>query len=67
MPMNSFFLLLFESCSVVSLVGLLITLHGASRAPIGFQHHNLFFYGTPPSGLIPVEGDDSSPRYADWI
>jgi len=64
--MNSL-LLLIESVSLVSLTGLLITIYGLHRAPVGFQHRDLFYYGEPPAGMIPVELDDSSPRYADWI
>lgn len=65
--MDNFFLILLESCSLVALVGLLITIYGLRRAPLGFQHRDLFYYGSPPPGLVPVETDDSTPRYADWI
>ena len=59
--MNSLSLLLLESSSLVFLTGLLIVLYGSRHAPEGFQHYHLFYYGTPPAGLIPVESPDSVP------
>lgn len=62
--MNSLIWLLLESASLVFLTGLLILLYGLRHAPEGFQHYNLFYYGTPPVGLIPVESRPASP--ASW-
>lgn len=60
-PMNSLTLLLLESLAVVFLTGLLILSYGLRHAPEGFQHLNLFYYGTPPKGLTPVESAESTP------
>jgi hypothetical protein len=59
--MNSLVLLLLESSSLVFCTGLLILLYGLRHAPEGFQHYNLFYYGEPPTGLIPVESPGSAP------
>ena len=56
--MNSLILLLMESTSLVFFAGLLILLYGLRRAPEGFQHFDLFYYGVPPTQLIPVESTD---------
>lgn len=65
--MNSLFLLLLESSLLISLTGLLITLFCLRRAPVGFQHYNLFYYGVPPDGLVPVESAESAAiRPANW-
>jgi hypothetical protein len=65
--MNSSLLLLLESSSLVFFTGLLIMLYGLRRAPEGFQHLNLFFYGAPPAGLILVESTESTPAApASW-
>lgn len=53
--MNGFFLFLLESSILVFFTSLLVLLYDLRRAPEGFQHYNLFHYGTPPTGLIPVE------------
>jgi len=65
--MNSAYLILLESATLVFLTGLLIMLYGLRRAPMGFQHYNLFYYGTPPDGIIPVESPETVPAsQAKW-
>ena len=66
--MNSLFLLLLESSTLVFFTGLLILLYGLRHAPEGFQHYNLFYYGAPPPGLIPVEspGPAAPVTASDW-
>ena len=59
--MNSLFLLLVESSSLLLFTSLLLLLYGLRHAPEGFQHYNLFYYGTPPLGLVPVESPESAP------
>ena len=59
--MNSLYLLLLVSATLVLLTSLLFMIYGLRRAPVGFQHCNLFYYGTPPAGLIPVESPESAP------
>ena len=59
--MTSSYLILLETATLVCLTGLLIMLYGMRRAPLGFQHYNLFYYGEPPAGLIPVESPDIAP------
>ncbi len=59
--MNSLLLLLAESSTLLLCTGLLLLLYGLRHAPEGFQHFNLFYYGTPPAGIIPVESPDSAP------
>jgi hypothetical protein len=65
--MNSLYPLLFESCLLVFLTGLLIMTWALRHAPEGFQHYNLFYFGTPPAGISPVESADSAPAGpASW-
>ena len=65
--MNSLFLLLLESSTLVFFTGLLIMSYGLRHAPEGFQHFNLFYYGTPPAGFIPVETPEFAPAGpASW-
>ena len=59
--MNSFYLFIFELASLVCLTGVLIMLYGLRHAPLGFQHYPLFYFGEPPTGLIPVESRESTP------
>jgi len=62
--MNSSILLLLESTSLLFSSGLLILLYGLRHAPEGFQHYHLFYYGTPPVELIPIESP--SKASAGW-
>lgn len=59
--MNSLTLLLLESSTLLFFTGLLMLSYGLRRAPEGFQHYNLFYYGSPPAGIIPVESPESAP------
>ena len=59
--MNSSYLILLETVTLVCLTGLLIMLYGLRHAPLGFQHYNLFYYGEAPGGFIPVESPDTAP------
>ena len=65
--MNSPFLLILESSSLILLSGLLALSYFLRHAPLGFQHFNLFYYGTPPETFVPVESADSLAfRPSDW-
>ncbi len=65
--MNNSYLLLLETVSLVSSIGLLVMSYGMRHAPLGFQHYHLFYVGEAPEGLIPVESAESAPTPAsDW-
>lgn len=58
--MSNSVLLLLESSTLIILSGLLLLSYALRHAPVGFQHLNLFYYGTPPEGMIPVDSPESS-------
>lgn len=56
--MNDATLFFCEMATLFLLSACLLLSYLLRHAPEGFQHHRLFYFGTPPENLVPCESVD---------